>query len=138
MWAGSLFFAALLIFAMGWYSVILYATGAEPSGNRAYAQTWVGAPLSELIETQGKPDLFTAKPSGEPGQIASYHFGGWRGMKGRTYPGNEVLASISGQRYMESGIHFYTAPDFTYCDIGFWSAADGTIGKITYSGNDCD
>lgn len=119
-----------------WFGLEIVAMFTEPEGNRIYAETWRQAPVAELLKAQG--DFQTlARSDGAAGKIYRYHLGPWRGMKGRTYPGSTFNA-IFGNRYMHSGVHLYTAPSHTYCDIDFVANAVGVIEEIIYSGNDCD
>jgi hypothetical protein len=119
-----------------WIGLGLFAMFTEPESNRAYAETWRRAPISELLEAQGGPPQALQRSDGVAGTVYRYHIGPWRGLKGRTYPGSSFNA-LFGNRYMQSGVHLYTAPTDTYCDVDFISNEAGLIEAITYSGNDC-
>ena len=128
-------FAAIAI-ALLWLGLSVFLLGSEPSSNRVYAETWEQAPISELLQVQGEPQDKTPRPDGAPGAVYHYHFGPWRGMKGRFYPGT-ILGELTGNRYMQSGVHIYTAPAGAHCDIDFTSNGADLIEAIAYSGNDC-
>jgi hypothetical protein len=117
-----------------WIGLGFVAMFTEPESNRAYAETWKEAPSSELLEAQGLPRETVFQSDG--GIVVRYHLGPWRGMKARTYPGSAFNA-LFGNRYMQSGVHLYTAPAVAYCDIDFASNNAGLIETIAYSGNDC-
>ena len=128
--------AAALALAALWIVLGVYAEFTEPSGNRAYAETWIHAPVSELLQVQGQPDEIVERPNGVAGKIYSYSFNGWRGMKGRFYPGT-ILGKFADNRRMQSRVLFVTPASGSFCDIGFAANSAGLIEAITYSGNDC-
>jgi hypothetical protein len=132
-WPLMMLLATLGLFLL-WGAMVFVAMLTEPESNRAYAETWRGAPATELIEAQGLPRETVFRSDGGP--VIRYHLGPWRGLKGRTYPGSAFNA-LFGNRYMQSGVHLYTAPAHTYCDIEFVANAAGVIEEIAYSGNDC-
>jgi hypothetical protein len=128
--------AAVAVLAGGWIAIYVYVFFDIPLDNRAYAETWRGAPLSELLQSQGRRNDLSTRSDHAPGNSIYYSFNGWRGMRGRTYPGT-FLASIVGYPRMESGTLF-TPPADVSCRIEFLAGIDGIIDDVIYSGNDCD
>jgi hypothetical protein len=90
-----------------WFGLGVAAMFTEPESNRDYAETWKGAPSSELLQAQGLPRETVFRPDGR--MVIRYHLGPWRGMKGRTFPGSNFNAYF-GPRNMESGVRFITPP----------------------------
>jgi hypothetical protein len=113
----------------------LYTISTEPTGNRAYAETWKQALTSELLQVQGQPQHTAPRSDGVLGTVYRYHIGPWRGMKGRIYPGT-MLGALIGNRSMASGL-YHTAPAGAYCTIDFIANDAGVIEAINYSGTDC-
>jgi hypothetical protein len=128
--------AAALSLALVWLGLCFATIFTEPEGNRAYAETWRLSPISELLQAQGERPQIMSRSDGAEGMVYRYHIGPWRGMSGRIYPGT-VLGTLVGSRYMQSGVHLYTAPSGAYCDIDFVTNNTGVVEAIAYSGNDC-
>ncbi|WP_395015948.1 hypothetical protein [Dongia sp.] len=126
---------ALLLFVL-WIGLHFYAAFTEPTANRPYAETWMHAPVSELLGAQDDRRLVVERPDGAAGNIYRYRLGGWRGLKGKTYPGT-FLGLLVDDRRMQSRVQFVTPSADAYCDIDFVANDAGVIEAITYSGNDC-
>lgn len=124
-------------FMAGCFALYLYAWSQVPTSNRAYAETWRGAPLADLRWTVTTAPRMIESP-GTTATTIRYHLNGWRGMKGRIYPGSPFSFLLrDSDLYMESGVRLYTAPSSTWCEITFTVDANGIIQEIDYRGNDC-
>jgi len=130
---------AAFTLAASWVVLVLYAGSQVATSNRSYAETWQGASMADLLRTQAlTPHRIEASPN-TASTIVRYHFDGWRGMKGRRYPGSPFAFVLREDNlYMESGPRFYTPPVSAWCEIAFSSDAAGIVTEVSYRGNDCE
>jgi len=127
----------MIALAVGWVAVFVYVVMDTPTSPRAYAETWMGAPLDALLAKQGVATKIIERSDGVPGMVLTYYFKDWDGMKGRVYPGS-FLASWVGEPEMESQQLFTPVAGInSFCEISFASGQDGVIDKITYGGDSC-